>query len=247
VTLSHPHENAIAALREIDARMEREAENPLRSLAPDRARATPLAELADACLGAEDDAAVAAAFCRGLGVLGLAQLEAFPGNLFWDLDYVAAVAIERARNGSDPEASLDQRFGLMAELQHLYGGGTVINFSFVHDFTYGFDWAKWVGREPEQDGSVGPFDMEFLRYMKRRAGELEELIATDDGKYPQLPEGEVRNPFPFSREPEAELRLFPALVERKLIPVETWRLDARPDCTRPFYDLRVDVARELGI
>lgn len=245
--MSDAHHTGIDRLREIDVEMEHQARNPLRSLAPGRERATPLATLAGVLLDDGDGAELAEAFAHGLGGLGLAQLDAFPGNLFWDLDYVAATALRRARESADSVAVVREHFDLMIELQHLYGCRSEINFSYVHDFTYGFDWAKWVGREPAQDGTVGPFDLEFLRYMKRRAHELVELIAADDRKYPRLPEGEARNPFPFSREPEAELRLFPELVRRALIPVQTWRVDAEPDCTRPFYDQRVEVARELGI
>ncbi len=239
--------DAVRWLEVVDARIEEGTAGPVRSLAPGRGRATPLAQLGRALLTGGEGPAFANAFGRGLGALALAQLDAFPGNLFWDLDFVAATLLAQGREAADPAADLDARFGLMAELQHLYGRHTPIGFSYVHDFTYGFDWAKWVGREPKQDGSVGPFDWDFLIYMRERAHELLDLIGRGDRKYPKLPPGEARNPFPFSRAPEAELLLFPELAQRGLVPVETWRMDAEPDCARPYHQLRVEVARELGL
>lgn len=241
-------QRAIDWLGVVDLRLQRAAGGPLLTLAPDRESATALATLGEQLLLESDPDPLANAFGRGLGALAIAQLDAFPGNLFWDLDFVAARVLAQGREAPEDGAGLvDTLFALMAELQHLYGRHTTINFSYVHDFTYGYDWSKWVLREDSQGGRTGPFDLGFLEYMKRRAHELMQLIATNDRKYPTLPDGEARNPFPFSREPDAERRLLPELARRGLIPVETWRTDAEPDCGRDFYALRVDVARELGI
>lgn len=234
-------------LARVDRRLEAELGGPPRSLAAGRARATPLAELARTLLAAPADAALADAFARGLGGLALAQLDAFPGNLFWDFDFPAAALLRDARRRPDPADTLDEAFALACELQRLYGRHTPIAFAYAHDFTYGLDWAKWVAREPDQDGSVGPFDPRFLHTMRRRAHELLDLIARDDPKYPTLPPGRPRNPFPFSRAPADEARLLAALAARDLLPVAAWRIDAAPRCDRPFGQLRLDLARELGI
>ncbi|WP_157595128.1 hypothetical protein [Plesiocystis pacifica] len=187
------------------------------------------------------------------------QLDAFPGNLFWDLDLIAADVLRQgleSAGGPDGAAALalvEDRFARMVRLQALYGRGTAINFTYVHDFVYGFDWAKWVRREPSVQRDVpGPFSAEFLGYMERRGHELLELIAADDGKYPTLAAGVPRNPFPFSREPAAEVELHAELARRDLIPVPTWdagaiAIDWDQRWREPFQDRRVEVAGELGL
>ena len=236
---------------------------PLRSLDPARERASTLAEIVDASLARltpELAAALAEPLASGLVALALAQLDAFPGNLFWDLDLIAAVVVAEAvalgpgsGAGSGQAACVRERLATMAELQHLYGRRTAINFSYVHDFVYGFDWAKWVAREPSLHADPpGPFSARFLAYMHERGHELLALIAADDGKYPTLAGDEPRNPFPFSREPEAEIQLHRELARRDLIPVPAWELDAdaRDWGERwriAFADRRVEVASELGL
>ncbi len=233
----------VAQLREADARID--AHCPARhGLSPTRGRARTLVELTE-LLSVEDDAALVAAFAEGMRALALAQLESFPENLFWDLDFIAAEVLRQGRREGAVHAA--ELLARMAELQRLYGRDTVIAFRYVHDFSYGYDWAKWVAREPDQDGSVGPFDLEFLVYMQRRAHELVELIAADDAKYPQLRDAAARNPFPFSREPDDELRLMQSLARRGEIPVEVWRADAKPDWRRDWAGLRVAEAERLGL
>lgn len=235
----------------------------LRSLDPDRARASTLLEVHAGALEQIDRSlqnVIAEPLAHGLGELALAQLDAFPGNLFWDLDLIAAMIVHEAALIVDevggPEsahACVVDRFQRMAALQRLYGRRTPINFSYVHDFVYGFDWAKWVAREPSLHAAApGPFSLPFLSYMHRRGHELLGLIAADDSKYPTLDDDAPRNPFPFSREPEAEIRLHRELARRELIPVPTWTLDVRRYdwSTRwqiAFAQRRVEVANELGL
>ncbi len=248
---------ASGRLRAVEAKLEAEA-GPLRSLDPSRARATGLVELhaltlAAAPVGLRE--AIAEPLAAGLCALALAQREAFPANLFWDLDLIAAQIVAEASPLAPAAAAacVADRFERMAALQHLYGRGTPINFTYVHDFVYGFDWAKWVAREPAlHERAPGPFSLEFLAYMHRRGHELLALIAADDGKYPSLAGDEPRNPFPFSREVEPELRLHRELARRDLIPVPTWSRDpgACDWSTRwrvPFAERRVEVAGELGL
>jgi hypothetical protein len=231
---------------------------PLATLDPARELATPLVDVHERALARLDTssaAQLARPLANGLCELALAQLDAFPGNLFWDLDLIAVAIIEQAR----PLAPLlaiqrvAQQFDRMAELQRLYGRSTAINFAYVHDFVYGYDWAKWVAREPSVQTDVPePFDPRFLAYMRTRAHELLELIAADDAKYPALDDDQARNPFPFSREPAAEITLHRELARRDLIPVPTWSgdavsLDWPTRWQMPFQALRIEVARELGL
>ncbi|HEY8376846.1 MAG TPA: hypothetical protein VIK91_10170 [Nannocystis sp.] len=177
----------------------------------------------------------------GLRAIEAAAAAAFPENLFWDLEFLAASLV---REGAGAMTALARR---IAGLQGLYGQHTVIRFRYVHDFLYGYDWAKWVQREPATRHAVAPFAPAFIAHQERRARELEELIAADDAVYPRLPEGQVRNPFPFSREPEAEAQLLRDLARRGLLPVEAWDPGAAPRWDRPYADLRVERARALGL
>lgn len=214
-----------------------------RSLAPGRDLSRSPAEVA-ALLGPRVSG-LRAAVRSALAEIEVAVEAAFPANIFWDLESTAASLVRAGEGGGERAlVALGRR---LAALQALYGQGTTIRFRYVHDFVYGFDWAKWVRREPEARAGVGPLDEPFLEHMERRAGELRRLIEEDDDTYPRLPEGQARNPFGFSREPEAESLLMRDLAGRGLVPVEAWELEARPVWDRPYADLRAERARELGL
>lgn len=225
---------------------------PLRTLDPARELATPLDRVHARALielaPAQRDA-LAEPLAEGLIALALAQLDAFPANLFWDLDLIACEVAREAHARADAIAIVDDRFARMARLQALYGRDTPINFSFVHDFVYGYDWVKWrqrSGAGPHER----PFGLAFLVHMERRAHELLELIAGEDREYPPLSDERPRNPFPFSREPADELTLHRELARRRAIPVPTWlaELDTTTiDGSRAWAAERVALARELGL
>ncbi len=187
------------------------------------------------------------AFASAIERVADAQLHAFPGNLFWDMDALAASLVRQARTHAEPAQRLSRLAGHVARLQRLFGVETAIHFRYVHDFIYGYDWAKWVKRDPDARATVGPFDEAFLIYSERRAGELMELIAKDDTKYHRLRRGEARNPFGFSREPEDELRLFRDLAERDLLPIRAWETDPPLDWKPPYLALREERAEALGL
>ncbi len=167
----------------------------------------------------------------------------FPETIFWDFEFLGASLL---REFPDP-SELHNRAKQICRLQKLYGQNSIIRFRYVHDFVYGFDWAKWVLREPETRHLHGPFSAAFLDYIENRAHELVELIHSDDEKYPKLEGGEPRNPFVFSREPSDERRLFETLAKRDLIPVKAWTYNSAPVWNRPFAALRAELAVELGI
>lgn len=233
-------ETAILRLRAADETQK--ARSPLLSLCPDRQLATPLAVLGQTLLSRDVAAERAAAFAEGLARIAEAIGRNFPGNIFWDLDFVAATLSCLA----EPRA-MTTLADAIVELNDLFGSQTPIRFRYAHDFIYGFDWAKWVTRDPKNRKDVGPFTLEFLQSMRDRGSELLDLIAHDDPKYPKLPPGQDRNPFRFAREPAAEQLLHEDLARRGLLPVETWRVDAAPVWTRPFAELRDERARALGL
>lgn len=213
-----------------------------RSLQPGRTDARPLSELVpDRALGGEVRRAVA----RGMVRIAEAMHRNFPSNLFGDLDLVLA-RLERggAENG---EAWVDGAATTVVELHELFGQQTAIQFRYVHDFLYGFDWARWVRRDPEARASVGPFDEPFLAYVGRRGRELLALIAEDDAKYHRIPRGADRNPFRFHRDPQSEAALLCDLAAAGWVPVEAWRRDAAPCWDRDYVAAREARARALGL
>lgn len=237
----------LARLADLDRRVA--VAGPPLTLAPGRRRATPLVELVERLLrpDAKLPDGVPQAFAEAMAGIVEAQLRAFPQNLFWDVDFLAASILRAALAGAEPAAHLHEAAELIASLQDLFGHGTAIRFRYVHDFVYGFDWAKWVRRGPDERADIGPFDLPFLRYTRARGAELLALIAQDDAKYHQLRDEAHRNPFAFSREPEDESRLFADLADQDLLPVRAFCTRAQPVWDRPFAELREQRARALGL
>jgi hypothetical protein len=218
-------------------------------MAPGRSTARSLVDIAEE-LGAEAvlEPAALSAFATALEGIALAQVASFPGNLFWDLDFPAARLLDLARGEPELAVSrLEHTAARFAALQRGFGAASKIRFRYAHDFIYGFDWARWVQREPAARSAVGPFEPPFLAYLLDRGEEIVRLVEQDDAKYPKLSPGEARNPFGFTREPADEERLHRDLAERGLVPVEAWRRDAVPRWDLPFAALREERARALGL
>jgi len=215
------------------------------TLASPRDHATPLHALGEHLLEPNDP--LGDAFVDTLCAVVRAKHENFPENLLWDIDYLAAQMLTQAKAAPAPLQTLKALGHTVVQLQRLFGAHSVIRFRYIHDFIYGFDWAKWVRRDPETRAHVGPFDPIFLAYLTRRGRELLELIKNDDTKYPKLPDGRPRNPFGFSREPTEELRLHRTLAAKKLLPVDAWNTDASPSWAQDFGQCRAQEAQRMGI
>lgn len=214
-----------------------------RSLAPGRATSRSPDEVA--ALVAAGAPRLRPALTTALRAIDAAARAAFPDNIFSDLEHLAASLLRAGAREGEP--AIDELGRRIAGLQAVYGQSTTIRFRYVHDFVYGFDWAKWVRREPSTRAGVGAFERPFIAHMEQRAHELADLIAHDDHTYPSLPDGQARNPFPFSREPVAEAALMLDLAARRLLPVEAWDPDAAPRWDRPWAELRIERARCLGL
>ncbi len=176
-----------------------------------------------------------------------AQLQSFPENLFWDFDFYLGSIHRHASGTSDYAGYLKNATRITVGLMNLYGQQSVIRFRYVHDFMYGFDWARWVRRDPAGREGVEPFGLDFLRQTESRGRDIIALVEADDDWYPRLADGDARNPFSFSREADDELSLYRLLAERGDVPVEAWRLDARPDANRDFDMLRDEAAGLLRL
>ena len=247
---AHKHTNnkglkeALAILAPVHAKLHAQ-HGPFASLAPDREEATSLPALAATLLGDAEEVDVCVAFGEGLARIFAAQVEHFPETLYWDIDFMAASLLEQGRrHGADALETLCEE---VAGVQAQYGRHSIICFRYAHDFTYGYDWAKWVGRAPAEREGAGPFDARFIRYLATRGAELVELIATDDEKYPKLPSGKPRNPFGFAREPGHERSLFAELAAHDELPLKTWFTDAPLFWDGDYANLREQRACVLGI
>lgn len=231
--------NAIhESLSALDARIERSLEGPL-SLDPRPRRATLLVSLARS-LGRI--ARAPRSFETALARVAESQIEHFPGNIFWDFDAFAA------HLATLEDAELDETVRISVDLMARFGMRSPIRFRYVHDFMYGFDWARWVKRRPEERRHVPPFGLAFLRYSHERGGEMLALIREDDEKYPRLDEDVVaRNPFAFLREPPDETRLLRHLAEEGAVPVRAWESDPRASWEDEYSERRVEAARALGL
>ncbi|MGD8823888.1 MAG: ferrochelatase [Myxococcales bacterium] len=239
---THALHQTVSALADIDTRIVGLPRGRL-TLDPRRLYATPLTDLVSRL--ADDSQAphlVAAA-----SAVAEAQLAAFPDNIFWDFDFYLASIHRHASAAADYAGYLHHVARLTVGLMQLYGQQSAIRFRYVHDFMYGFDWARWVRRQPSERRGIEPFGPEFLRQTEDRGRDLLSLIEADDEWYPRLGQGVSRNPFPFPREPQDELKLYRTLAEAGHVPVEAWRLDAEPDAGRDYDALREQTAESLGL
>ena len=238
-----PLDATLARLRALDAAV---SESPTGGLSLDPASPGRRATKAHDLLLALEDAPLDERVVLGaaLAEVGESMLRAFPLNLFWDMDGVLAELRRASRVSLDEARALA---AALAELMALFGRDSPIQFQYVHDFVYGFDWAEWVRREPEGRKSVRPFDARYVARTHQRGLELLELIEANDTKYPALPKGEFRNPFSFSRTPQQERRLFEALAAAGAIPNPAWSCDAEPRWARDYDAEREAIATELGL
>ncbi|EPX62935.1 hypothetical protein D187_006345 [Cystobacter fuscus DSM 2262] len=232
----------IADARRLFARLERlgPALGARASLDPSRARAPLPVELAARLMEGEE--ARRRAFAEGLADVVGVLVEDFPDNIFWDLDYLAC-CLWKAGGADEMRAFA----GRVAALCRGFGNKSELRFRYAHDFLFGYDWARWVAREPGERAGIGPFDPAFLDYLETRLQELRDLISDHDTKYGPLEGRTFRNPFSFRREPRDEARLHQVLAREELIPVKAWRLDGERRWDLPFTELRAEVAERLGL
>ncbi|WP_437590165.1 ferrochelatase [Sorangium sp. So ce1000] len=212
------------------------------SVAPDRPCAPTPVALIEQIVDGSEDTERARAFARGLGEVICAVADNFPDNIFWDLDYLACCLWQA---GSAPAIGDFAR--RVVSLCLGFGNKSKLRFRYAHDFLYGYDWARWVMRKPDERAGVGPFDVAFFDYLDGRQRALVELVASNDRKYSQLNGREYRNPFSFIREPHEESQLHCLLAQVDLIPLKAWRLDGERRWDLPFTDLRAKLADRLGL
>ena len=208
------------------------------SLCPRRTYATRFAELERSVVRPQLTPDLTAHLASTLEDIVRSMLAHFPGNIFWDFDFFVASVVRETLAEEEPARFLKLFGEKVVALMRLFGKGSDIHFRYLHDFSYAFDWARWVKKEPRARQFVQPFSLTFLDYLHGRGQELVQLIADDDRKYHRIADGSYRNPFAFSREPGEEAHLFTQLSVRRLLPLEAWREDALPVWDKPFERLR---------
>jgi hypothetical protein len=222
-----------------------------RSLDPAREEAMSFEEIAVALAFPQRDPRVVEATGELAEALVRAVAEHFPENIFADYAALVEACVDAAEGSSDPLLTIAETGRALVDLQALFGRRSTIRFRYVHDFLNGYDWVKWVQREPDTRAPVGPYAMPFLRHMLARGQEMLGLIDADDGTYPRLRDARPRNPFRFDREPSAEVALHRSLAARGDLPLRPYLVASRGaavgawDC--PYQELRLAEAARLGL
>src|SRR2546427_5082875 len=92
-TMSSGRVSALRRLTEMDARFQTTVPLPL-SMSPARTRATSLHAIGEALLTDDLDPSLMQAFADGLCMMVATKVDQFPENIFWDVDYLAAVVFQ---------------------------------------------------------------------------------------------------------------------------------------------------------
>ncbi|MCC5614569.1 hypothetical protein LC605_05645 [Nostoc sp. CHAB 5836] len=231
----------------IDEILAQESINLL-SLNPQKTLITSFAEFGNLITEQNTDIKVLTILQETLESIVRTQLQNFPENIFWDFDFLVSSMLRQALIADEGAVSFLKIFGeKMVSLTEMFGKKTEIRFRYVHDFMYGFEWARWVQKEPQNRAHVEPFSLLFLDYLLVKGQELLQRINHGQLTSYKLCDTGYRNPFTFSREPEDEYRLLTYLAEEQLIPVAVWNWNASPVWNKPFQEMRQQLALKLNI
>ncbi|MFK7873810.1 MAG: hypothetical protein AB8C84_11710 [Oligoflexales bacterium] len=230
--------------REFDAALKLKWPEP-RSLCPNRDCAHTLEDIGErlqTSLSHEQQNAV----MQSLTSIAMTQLECFPKNIFWDFDGFVSVLLKKTD-------FLSQR-ACVEHFQKLYKAFSrgQTRFQYAHDLIYGFDWARWVQKDPENHVDFGPFDECFLNRMSQRHDELvEEVEKRSSSRYPYvagLDHGQgYRNPFEFSRNFEDEKDLMERLALIDYIPVPFWDMNFKAVWDKDFEEKRKEISQRTSL
>ncbi|HYW20584.1 MAG TPA: hypothetical protein VE956_14990 [Nodularia sp. (in: cyanobacteria)] len=218
------------------------------TLNPEKTLITSFVELENLINASITDQKIIRALRDTLELIIYAQVQNFPENIFWDFDFMVSSMVRQALVAEEGAISFLECFGKkMVLLIELFGIKQEIRFRYVHDFIYGFDWARWVQKEPQTRSDSEPFSLVFLDYLLIKGEKLVKRINYGQVTSYNLGNTGYRNPFDFSREPEDESLLLTSLAKEKLIPVEVWKWDTSPVWNQPFQERRQQLALKLNI
>ena len=217
------------------------------SLNPQKTLATSFVELGSLVTEKTNDIQLITFFQNTLERIISAYLDNFPENIFWDFDFLVSSMFRQALVADDAIEFLKCFGNKIVSLLELCGIKTKICFRYVHDFMYGFEWARWVQKEPETRAHEEPFSLNFLDYLLAKGEEILHLICHNKANHYKPCEKGYRNPYCFSREPEDEHRMLSYLAVNQLIPVTAWNWNAQPVWNKPFQQLREQLSLKLNI
>jgi hypothetical protein len=218
------------------------------TLNPHKKSITSFVELGNLITKETRDSQIITTLIHTLEIIVCAQLRNFPENIFWDFDFMVSGVLRQALAEQDCAIAFLEKFAQkMVSLTELFGIQSEIRFRYVHDFIYGFEWARWVQKVPAKRAKIEPFSLTFIDYLLDKSQELKQRIHQGRSQNYNLCAEGFRNPFSFSREPKDEYLLFTHLAQQKLIPVPTWSWNAVPIWNQPFGDLREELALKLNI
>ncbi|MDF5734622.1 MULTISPECIES: hypothetical protein [unclassified Nostoc] len=220
----------------------------LLSLNPHKTLITSFAELGNLITKQNTDIKFLTTLHKTLESIVYTQFKSFPENIFWDFDFLVSSMLRQASIADEGAVPFLTAFGeKMVSLTEMFGNKTEMRFRYVHDFMYGFEWARWVQKEPQKRAHIEPFSLVFLDYLLVKGKELLQRINHGQVTSYKLCDTGYRNPFTFSREPEDEYRLLTYLAEEQLIPVAVWNWNASPVWNKPFQEMRQQLALKLDI
>ncbi|MEA5514114.1 hypothetical protein [Nodularia sp. UHCC 0506] len=231
----------------LDEILVQESVNPL-TLNPHQTLITNFVELENLITASITDQKFIVALRDNLEIIIYAQVQNFPENIFWDFDFMVGSMVRQALVADEGAIAFLECFShKMVVLIELFGIKKEIRFRYVHDFMYGFDWARWVQKEPQTRSNSEPFSLMFLDDLLMKGEKLIKHINYGQVTSYNLGNTGYRNPFDFSREPEDEHLLLTSLAKEKLIPVEAWNWDTSPVWNKPFQEMRQQLALKLKI
>jgi hypothetical protein len=218
------------------------------SLNPQKTLITSFKELGNLVIETTSDQDILVSLRDSLSVIIYAQLQNFPENIFWDFDFMVISMLRQALMADEGAVTFLESFAnKMVLLTNLFGIHQEIRFRYIHDFIYGFEWARWVEKEPQARAHIEPFSLIFLDYLLMKGQNILQRVNLEESTAYKLCETGFRNPFTFSREPEDEYRLLTHLAAKKLIPVAAWNWNANPVWNKPFQEMRQELALKLNI
>jgi hypothetical protein len=217
------------------------------SLNPQKTLATSFVELGSLVIAKTNEIHLITFLQKSLEQIISAYLDKIPENIFWDFDFLVSSMLRQALIANDAMEFLKCFCNKIVSLLELCGIKTKIRFRYVHDFIYGFEWARWVQKEPETRANEEPFSLNFLDYLLAKGEEILQLISQDKANHYKPCNKGYRNPYCFSREPEDEHRMLSYLAVDQLIPVTAWNWNAQPVWNKPFHELREELSLKLNI
>ena len=240
-------ETVATRLDALDDRLRHEGVTAL-SLCPGKDTATSFRSLGEHLITPFESREVVDAFVGALESLVEATLTHFPGNIFWDHDYIASQLLRCAKAYDGDAVHYLESWGAVAsEVYALFGKQSPICFQYTHDFLYGYDSTRWEPPETLPSGEQQDFSLSFLLSIRAQGTMMVELIEQGHPAMPVIPEGSFRNSYPFVRDPEQETMLMPLLAQHGLIPLEGWSFQAERTPGYPYRALRNRLALAQGL